>query len=207
MTNRLKAFLVPALAFLVAGLALPAGAAASPDDVLRECADTGTVGDGYSRDDLRRARQQIEPDFASYSDCDDIIDSRLGPQAGAAGNDGGPGAANGSGGGSDGDGGAGGGAAGSGDGSGTGFDSVEEQQRRERARAQVEQELGDRGFDPNSGAAIKTSDSSSGLPVPVLLALIALALLLAAGAAVGVGKRNPAFMGALRRVPFPRRGR
>jgi len=204
MTNRLKAVLVPALAFLALGLALPAGATASPDDVLRDCAADGAIDNGYSRDDLRRARGQIEPDFAAYSDCDEILDARLGPQAGIAGDDGGPGGTDGSGGG-DGSA-AGSGSGGSGEGPGAGGFSAEEQRRRELARAQVEEELGERGFDPRSGAAINASDTSNGLSLPVLLALIALALLLASGAALAVGKRNPAFMGALRRVPFPRRG-
>lgn len=206
MTTRFKALLVPALAFLALGLALPAAATAAPGDVLQDCAEDGSLDGDYSRGELREARGQIESDFASYSDCDEIIDGQLAPRAGASTNDG-PG---GSGAGGDGAGGSGAGG-GSGDGAGGSVDgagggTAEEQRQRELARAKVEKKLGASALGPDGTGAVGSADSSNGLPLPILLALIALGLLLAAGAALALGRRNSAFMGALRRVPFPRRG-
>ena len=101
-----------------------------------------------------------------------------------------------------------GGPSGSADVDGDGIVSPEEASaNRELAKADTERQLGDRAFDPHSGAAIASDDASNGLPLPVLLALIALTLLLATGALMAVHQRSPAFLGALRRVPFPRRHR
>lgn len=207
MTARSKALLVSALAFLVLSLVLPAVAMAGPRDVLEDCAVDGSLDGDYSRAELREALGQIESDLVSYSNCDEIIGGRLAPQAGASANGGdGSGADGGAGSGGGANGGSGAGSDGSA-GATAGGDSPEERRRRELARAAVEQELGDRAFDPQNGATVNGSDATSnGLPLPTLLALIALGLLLAAGAALAIGKRNPAFMGALRRVPFPRRG-
>lgn len=201
-------------------LAMPGAASASAQDVLNDCFDDDSLSREYSRSELREARGQMQADFEAYSECDDIIDGLLRPKAGIAGRSGVPdgdaandsgrdgGLSGGTGGGSGGSGSvsdAGGAGGGSSDG---GADSPEEAaQKRLLARADAERELGDRAFDPRSGAAISTDGTTNGLPLPVLLALIALTLLLAAGALMAVHRRNPAFMGALRRVPFLRRRR
>lgn len=202
-------------------LAMPGAASASAQDVLNDCFDDDSLSREYSRSELREARGQMKADFEAYSECDDIIDGLLRPKAGIAGRSGVPdgdaandsgrdgGLSGGTGGGSGGSGsvsdGEGGGGGGSSDG---GAGSPEEEaQKRQIARADAERELGDRAFDPRSGASISAEGTSNGLPLPVLLALIALTLLLAAGALMAVHRRNPAFMGALRRVPFLRRRR
>jgi len=200
-------------------LAMPGTAAASADDVLAECFKTGGIQkDRYSNQELRDALKALAADGDAYSDCRDIINSLLSPAANAAGN-GPPGDgedADTPGGGANraGDGGGANDSSGSVSDSGSGgsanggSDSSEDsEKKRELARADTAQALGDRAFDPQNGAAIGSGDTSNGLPLPVVLALIALTLLLAAGAVLAIQQRNPAFMGALRRVRLPRRRR
>lgn len=197
---------------------MPGVALASGDDVLEECFTTGGVKkDRYSNQELRDAQKGLAADGDAYSECRDIIGGLLQPSANAAGNGNGPpGDADdadkpGGGGSGSGDGGsnASNGSAsdvGSDDSADGGPGSPEEvQKRRQLARADTVQALGDRAFDPKNGAAIGSGDTSNGLPLAVLLALSALTLLLAAGGVLAFRQRNPAFMGALRRVPFLRR--
>lgn len=216
MALTFRHLLISALAFVALALALPGAAAASGDDVLRDCFNNGGDLQGrYTNAELREALRLLAADQDAYSECRDIISGLL-ARARIAGN-GPPG---------DGDdadepgkGGGGAGASGGSDSSSSGSvsdadgsapgepGSQEEARKRALARADTEQQLGERAFDPRDGALINSNDTSNGLPLPVLLALIALTLLLAAGAVLAVHQRNPAFMGALRRVPFPRRRR
>jgi len=214
MALRLRYLLVSALAFAALALAIPGAAFASAQDVLNDCFDDDALSREYTKKELREARKMMEADFETYSECDDIIDGLLsGKRATASGL---PGV-------NDGDeadragGGAGSGASNGGpngskpvsadlDGDGT-VSAEEAAEARQLARVETERQLGDRAFDPRSGAAVGGGDTSSGLPLAVLLALIALTALLATGVLMALHQRNPAFMGALRRVPFPRRRR
>ena len=214
MALRLRYLLVSALAFAALALAIPGAAFASAQDVLNDCFDDDALSREYTKKELREARKMMEADFETYSECDDIIDGILsGKRATASGF---PGV-------NDGDeadragGGAGSGASNGGpngskpvsadlDGDGT-VSAEEAAEARQLARVETERQLGDRAFDPRSGAAVGGGDTSSGLPLAVLLALIALTALLATGVLMALHQRNPAFMGALRRVPFPRRRR
>lgn len=219
MFERVTHLSAPALLVVVLALSLSGPAYASPQAVVRDCADDGFVEtDKYSRSELRRGRDQIPADLDAYSDCraqiNDALARRNGPGARTAGNnpDGFPG---GDGvGGSDGSGG--GGGSGNGDASGVGSgEPLTEQERQEQAaaterkrqmaRADTESLLGDRGVNPGVAGAFDRADTANGLSLPVLLALIALTLLLAAGALMAVRRRNPEFLaGTLGRVPFPR---
>jgi hypothetical protein len=63
-----------ALACLLLGLvAVPAANAATPTQILRDCADDGVLQGSYSPADLRRARQNIPADTDEYTDCRDVL--------------------------------------------------------------------------------------------------------------------------------------
>ena len=63
-----------ALVCLLLGLlAVPAAQAASPTQILRDCADDGVLQGSYSASDLRKARQNIPADTDEYTDCRDVL--------------------------------------------------------------------------------------------------------------------------------------
>ena len=207
MFERVTHLSAPVLLLVVLALFTAAPAGATPDDVVQDCADDGSVQTGnHSRSDLRQGRNQIPADLDAYSDCRSQIDAALSePRAGAAANNSGFPGGDRAGGGGSGDSGAG--------GSGSGSDvslSEEEKQaaaehKRQLARADTESLLGDRKVDPGAAGVFDEADTANGLSLPVLLALIALTLLLVAGAVVAVRRRYPELLaGTLGRVPFPR---
>ncbi len=214
MLKRLTYLGAPVPLVVVLALLTAAPAVASPDDVVRDCADDGNVEtDRHSRSDLRKGKKRIPADLDAYSDCSAQIDAALSkPRAGAAGkNRGFPG--------SDGTGDDASGAiaddeAGTGSGGNTGGSVSDDEsqagadaaeRKRQVARAETESLLGDRKVDPGTAGLFEKADTANGLSLPVLLALIALTLLLAAGALVAVRRRRPNFLaGTLGRVPLPR---
>ena len=218
MLKRSTQLFVPALAAIVLGLLLPATALASPDSVYRDCVQDEDLDGSYSDRELQEALDKLPSDADSYTDCRSIIEAAMGrrkagiatsPPGGSAGS----GGAAGTGGGESPAGGKHGGAPG-----GPGAadlspaerrkqaDQRERERERQLVRAETEAQLGERTVEPGSAGVLARADTANGLPLPVLLALIALSLLLVAGAALAV-KRNPAIIGALRRVPLPRRRR
>jgi len=219
MFERVIHLTAPALLLVVLALLTAGPAMASPDDVVRDCADDGFVEiDRHSRNDLRQARNRIPADLDAYSDCKAQIDEALdNPRAGVALNkDGFPG---GDGTGRGGSGGDGSGGDGSGSGSGSGGSgsqdepSAEEEQRaaaaaerkRQLARKDTESLLGERNVKPGTAGALVEADTANGISLPLLLAIIALVLGLAAGVVVALGRRNPElFAGTLGRLPFLR---
>ena len=217
MLERLTYLGAPAPLLVVLALLTAAPAMASPDDVVRDCADDGFVEtDRHSRSDLRRGKNRIPADLDAYSDCRSQIEEFLSsprPRADSAGNNRGFPGSDGTGGGGDGTGAA---DAGMGSGSGSGARgplSEDEKQastdaaerKRQVARAETESLLGDRKVDPGTAGVFEKADTANGLSLPVLLALIALTMLLAAGALVAVRRRYPEFLArTLGRVPFPR---
>ncbi|MDQ3434777.1 MAG: hypothetical protein M3481_08895 [Actinomycetota bacterium] len=205
----------PVLLLVVLALSTAAPAMASPDDVVRDCAEDGFVEtDRHSRSDLREGRNRIPADLDAYSDCTSQINEALDrPSAGAAANTRGFAGGDGTGGGVSGDGGSRGtgSAAGGSDGGGP---MTEEERReaaaaaerkRQLARADTESLLGDRNVSPGTAGAFEQADTANGISLPLLLAIIALVLGLAAGAVVALRRRNPElFAGTLGRIPFPR---
>jgi hypothetical protein len=172
-----------------AALALPAGAAADPSAVVRDCAADGTVDGNYSDSEKRAALKQIPADLDEYSDCRSVIGASLGggPKAGASKNGRDGGAA----------------ASGSAAAKAAARKRKARAEKRKKQRAGTEVALGDRNVDPRNGDVFQAADTSNGLPMPVLLALIALGLLAAAGGVMALGKRNPSLAATLRRVPLP----
>jgi hypothetical protein len=193
MTRRLAHFI--ALVALLAAMAVPVTAAASPSAVVRDCAEDGSVDGDYSNEDKKAALGQIPADLDEYSDCRSVIAASIrskGPSAGIAS---------------------------VASGAGGGGDAAPTRAKRRRAAAQrrvrkraaarrrTEELIADRSLTPATAGVFDRTDTANGMPLPVLLALIALTLLLLGSAFVALARRNPGMMAAIRRVPLPRRSR
>src|SRR6266536_2740159 len=61
------------LAVSAALLATPSTAVASPQSVIRDCAQDGRLDHQYSASDLRKAEQQLPTDVDEYTNCRDVI--------------------------------------------------------------------------------------------------------------------------------------
>jgi hypothetical protein len=71
------------IALAVSGPALvPATAGASPEDVIRDCAQDGVIDGSYSESDLRRAERDLPSDVDEYTDCREAIRGELGSKRG-----------------------------------------------------------------------------------------------------------------------------
>ena len=57
------------LAAAVIALAVPAPALASSDDVIRDCAQDGSVDGNYSQEELEQAERDLPNDIDEYTDC------------------------------------------------------------------------------------------------------------------------------------------
>jgi hypothetical protein len=156
-------------------LALPGFAAASGDDVIRDCAQDGDLDKQYSDEELEDANRNLPSDIDQYSDCRDVI-----AQAQAGGR-----------GGSTGGSGSGGGAGGSSDGGGTGGGATTGDRPGQGGTADDASELGIRRQQAEAGVAPDTSaataagadvgDDDSGLPTAALVAIVLLGLSAVAG--------------------------
>lgn len=203
MTSRMRHLIAPA--FLLLALALPAAVQASPDAVVRDCAEDGSVDGKYSDSEKRAALKKIPADLDEYSDCRSAISGSIGaggPKAGSAKSDD-----------------SGGGGAGGGGGSGTptidadtnGDGTITKAEKEaagktdlalknDQKRKGLEGSLGDRKTDPTKVGAIDASETSNGLPAPVIAAIAALALLALAAGMFFLARRKPGFAQAMRRV-------
>ena len=56
---------------------MPASAAASADQVLRDCIRDGRLDGNYSNAELRKAKDNLPADSDEYSDCSDVIASAI----------------------------------------------------------------------------------------------------------------------------------
>ncbi len=169
MTSRMRHLIAPAL--LVLALAAPAAVQASPDAVVRDCAEDGSVDGSYSNADKRAALKKIPADLDEYSDCRSAISGSIGsggPKAGSAKKNGDSG----------------GGAAASGGGDGgtptidadtNGDGKVTDAEKaaagktdlalkQDAKRKDTETSLGDRKTDPTKVGAIDASQTSNGVP-------------------------------------------
>ncbi len=211
MIERVTTLAASVLLLMVLALSAAPATMASPEDVVRDCADDGFVEkDRHSRQDLRQGRNRIPADLDAYSDCRAQIDEALdGPRAKAASPGGFPGGDGTGGGGTAGDGSGGSGGPPSG---GSERPSAEDQQReavaserkRRLARADTESLLGERNVNPATAGALEEADTANEISLALLLAMIALVLMLATGTVVALRHRNPElFAGTLGRIPFP----
>ncbi|HEX5910748.1 MAG TPA: hypothetical protein VFY44_09660 [Thermoleophilaceae bacterium] len=205
----MRNLIAPAL--LVLAFSAPAAAQASPDAVVRDCAEDGSVDGSYSNADKRAALKKIPADLDEYSDCRSAISGSIGsgPKAGAAdkkGDSGGGATAASSGGGDGGtptiD------ADTNGDGKVTDAEKAAAGKtdlalKQDAKRKNTEASLGDRKTDPTKVGAIDASQTSNGVTAPVIASIAALALLAAVAALFFLGRRKPGFAQAMRRVPVP----
>jgi hypothetical protein len=189
VTRGLRKLILPAALLL---LALPSSALASPDQVLRDCAQDGRLDRNYSNSDLRKARDDLPSDLDEYSDCREVIGAAIK-------------------GGSDRGGGRGSGGAG-------GAGSPEEMAARGKDQAELEAnaasrgesrpklEVGGRTVEPGPNGLFDLSSAENGLPTPLLVALIALGLLALVGCIVALKERIPllARVPLLSKIPTPR---
>lgn len=192
MNNRVRHLFAILVALAVVALA-PA-AFAAPGDVVRDCAEDGSLDGSYSDSDKRAALGQIPADVDEYSDCRAVISGSIGggAKAGIA-SAGTPGA----------------------DAGAAGATPLARkaaarkakkarEARRKRARKVTEKKLGARAVDPRDPGVFRAANTANGMPLPFTLALVGLALIALAGGALTLWRRSPAFVGALRRVAPPR---
>jgi len=190
--------------FLIAVLAFPALAQASPDDVLRDCNADESIDEKHSDADKRAALKKMPGEMKEYTDCERIIAASIGGGKKGANSSGGGGSGFG-----EGDGAGGSGAGFNPDTNGDGVVSgaereAAEKRKRQLAEANTERQLGDRPTDPLEAGALDTSDTANGLSLPAILALVALLLLTLGAGLYVLWRRNPEL---LRRVPIPFRSR
>jgi hypothetical protein len=69
--------LIAPLAAVAAALALPALAAATPEDVIKDCSDDGIFQRHHSAADLNEAYGQLPTDIREYTDCQAMIRAEL----------------------------------------------------------------------------------------------------------------------------------
>jgi hypothetical protein len=179
-------------------LSVPAVALASPDGVLRDCANDGKLSKKYSNSELRGALKRIPSDLDEYSDCRDVI-------AGAITKGGGSGS--GTGGSTTGGGGAPGSAAAGG---GTAADSKGLADARKGKGGLT---VGGKKIKPGAGGLFNLANAANGIPTPLMVTLLALCLLAIAHSLVALRRRIPLLakislpslsLGPLRRVSLPR---
>jgi hypothetical protein len=185
----------------VAVLVAPAGAFASPKQVIKDCGNDGTLNRKYSNSDLRKARDNLPTDLAEYSDCRDVISAAITGGSDKGGGRGSPG---------QGVGGA--GAADPGEQGARATDVAELQALTSEAASGSKNaepprvEVGDEPVEPGSNGLFDLASASNELPVPLMIALICVGLLALAGGVVALRERVPALgrIPALNKIPTPR---
>jgi hypothetical protein len=172
-------------------LVLPGVAHASPQQVIRDCAQDGKLDHHYSLSDLKNAEKKLPTDVDEYTNCRDVINqaevqgsggnahsSSHGPLSGAGGSSGG--------------------------GGGGATPSAQDVQALNDAKSGNGQaptlSLNGQKVVPGSGGVFKTAGAANDVPTPVLLALIALVALTAAGGIVALRRRFPEVFGAALRI-------
>jgi hypothetical protein len=184
------------LAALVA-LAAPAGAVASPDQVIKDCAEDGALNRSYTNSELRKAKDNLPTDLDEYSDCRDIIANAIKSGSDKGGGRGSPG---------QGVGGA--GAADPGEAAARGTDQAD-LDAITGAAANGEPpsvNVGGEKVQPGTNGLFDLASASNEVPTPLLVALIALGLLALAGGFVALRGRVPALgrVPLLNKIPTPR---
>jgi hypothetical protein len=169
-------------------LASPDVALASPQSVIRDCAQDGKLDQHYSLSDLKNAEKKLPTDVDEYTNCRDVINQAEVQGSGGKSNGKAHGAVAGAGGG--------------GGGGGGGPASAKDARALARAQGTGGKPLTLHGEKvlPGSGGVFKTAGAANSLPTPVLLALIAVLALTVAGALVALGRRFPQVFGAAARI-------
>jgi hypothetical protein len=185
-------------------LIVPSVAHASPNAVLRDCADDGTLSGKYSKADLKGALKRIPSDLDEYSDCRDVIAGAI-PKGGGSGS--GTGGSTTGGGGAATKGGAGSASAGGANAS----DTKALNDARKGGAGSIG--LNGKKIEPRGNGLFNLANAANGIPTPLMITLIALALLAIAHSFVALRRRVPLLakisapslsLGPLRRVSLPR---
>jgi hypothetical protein len=167
-------------------LASPDVALASPQAVIRDCAQDGKLDQHYSLSDLKKAEKKLPTDVDEYTNCRDVINQAEVQGSGNKSNNKSQGA----------------GGAPTGGGGGGPKASPSDVRALDHAKTANAKPLSLHGEKvlPGSGGVFKTAGAANGLPMPVLLALIALVALSAAGGLVALKRRFPEVFGAALRI-------
>ena|SRR5436309_4103469 len=178
------------LAAVTVLLVLPGIAQASPQQVIRDCAQDGKLDHHYSLSDLKNAEKKLPTDVDEYTNCRDVINQaeEQGSGGKAHGSSHGPVS------------GAGGGSGGGGGGSATKPSDVQALNNAKAAGTAPSLSLHGEKITPGSGGVFRTAGAANDVPMPVLLALIALGALTAAGGIVALRRRFPEVFGAALRL-------
>jgi hypothetical protein len=168
-------------------LASPDVALASPQSVIRDCAQDGKLDHHYSLSDLKNAEQKLPTDVDEYTNCRDVINQAEVQGSGGKSSGKAHGAVAGAGGGSGGGGGP------------TSANDVRALNHAQQAGGKPLTLHGEKVM-PGSGGVFKTAGAANSLPMPVLLALIAVVALTVAGALVALKRRFPEVFGAALRI-------
>lgn len=189
-------------------LAVAAPASASPQQVIRDCADDGSLSKEYSNKDLQGARDNLPAELDEYSDCRSLIAAALkgGSDQGGGRNSPGSGV----------------GGAGAADPGEAGSRADDARDLEALTGSGVEGGAGSTGsgssgqgprvnvggedVEPGSGGLFDLSSASNDMPTPLLLALIAVGVLALAGGIFALRKRVPALgrLPVLKNLPTPR---
>src|ERR671937_1077613 len=175
-------------------LASPEVAQASPQGVIRDCAQDGKLDHHYSLSDLKNAEKQLPSDVDEYTNCRDVINQAEVADSGGHSSGNSHGAISGAG--SGGSGGGNSGAAGP-----TAADTKALAHATKRASGKAPTlSLGGQQVSPGSPGVFKSASAANNLPTPVLAALIAVGLLPAAGGVLALRRRFPEVVGAALRI-------
>jgi hypothetical protein len=170
-------------------LASPDVALASPQAVIRDCAQDGKLDQHYSLSDLKNAEKKLPTDVDEYTNCRDVINQAEVQGSGGKSHGKSHGAVSGAGGGGNGGGG----------GAQASAKDVRALDHAKTAGAKPLTLHGEKVM-PGSGGVFKTAGAANDIPTPVLLALIAVAALTAAGGLVALKRRFPEVFGAALRI-------
>jgi hypothetical protein len=176
---------------VLAVVAMPAPALASPEQVLRDCNWDGKLDRTYSNEELRKAKDNLPADSDEYSDCSEVIASAI-----KSGSDRGHGA----------------GSPGVG-----GSDPVGEAAARTDDQADLASvatgegdppkvDVGGTSLEPDSSGFFNLAEAGNEIPLPLLFALILLGLCALAGGLAAMRERVPALarIPLLSKIPTPR---
>ena len=165
-------------------------ALASPQAVIRDCAQDGQLDQHYSLSDLKNAEKKLPTDVDEYTNCRDVINQAEVAGSGDKGSKTHGATAAGGG--------------GSGKGGGGGGPSPKDVKALNNATSSdggaPSLSIQGEKVTPGSGGVFKTAGASNSIPLPVLLSLIAIAALATAGGFVALRRRFPEVIGAALRV-------
>ncbi|HZG49774.1 MAG TPA: hypothetical protein VEY90_09645 [Thermoleophilaceae bacterium] len=180
---------------VLAVLALPAAAIATPQQAVRDCVVDGDLDRTYSNAELRRALDLLASDSNEYSDCPDVLEAAI-----KGGSDRGKGRGS--------------------PGLGT-TDPAAEAAAQQQDQAALEAiaaakaaqsgkppsvRIGDETVEPGPNGIFDLATAANKLPLPLLLALVALSLLALAAGLASLQERSSALgrFAILSKIPTPR---